>query len=192
VAPPRQDDQARAGGADARLKAEREAEEKRKAYAAVEPQASPRSCKQDEERLARLRTTRSGDDIIRFERDLFCEQLRPQLLRLKESVVGAISPPAAAPAAPIPPPMAAVPPVVAPSPAKDVDARPQPDGEAQRSGSPAASAQGPDAACQQEEERLVRLRTSRVAEDILAFDRELVCERLRPQLLRLRESVVGR
>jgi hypothetical protein len=88
--------------------------------------------------------------------------------------------------------MAAVPPVVAPSPPKDVDARPQPDGEAQRSGSPAASAQGPDAACQQDEERLVRLRTSRVAEDILAFDRELVCERLRPQLLRLRESVVGR
>ncbi|MEA2985014.1 MAG: hypothetical protein QOD94_1268, partial [Alphaproteobacteria bacterium] len=37
-----------------------------------------------------------------------------------------------------------------------------------------------------------RLRTTRVADEIVLFGRELTCERLRPQLLRLRESVVGR
>jgi hypothetical protein len=31
-----------------------------------------------------------------------------------------------------------------------------------------------------------------VADEIVLFSRELSCERLRPQLLRLRESVVGR
>lgn len=182
--------------AEAKAKGEREAEEKRKTLAAVAPPslpAPPRSCRDDEERLARLRTTRNADEIVRFERDLFCAQLRPQLLRLKESVVGptppatAATPPAAAPAvaAPAPLPLPSLPKGLSP-------ARPSPSDEAQQSAPPAVANAQPQDACEREEERLARLRASREADEIMRFSRELSCERLRPQLLRLRESVVGR
>jgi hypothetical protein len=44
--------------------------------------ASNDACKQDEERLARLRTTPSSEEAARFAQDLRCETLRPQLLAL--------------------------------------------------------------------------------------------------------------
>jgi hypothetical protein len=209
-APPRQDEQARANAsaaeaklkaerdAQARLKADREAEEKRKTLAAVAPPppapAPARSCQQDEEALARLRSTRNGDDIVRFERDLFCDRLRPQLMRLKESVVGPTPSTATAPAVALPPPIAAAPPsAVPPSLPKGLSpARPSTSGEAEKSAPPPIASAEPQDACQRDEERLSRLRTTRVADEIVLFSRELTCERLRPQLLRLRESVVGR
>ncbi|MGB8527698.1 MAG: hypothetical protein WCD75_12830, partial [Rhodoplanes sp.] len=43
--------------------------------------------------------------------------------------------------------------------------------------------------CRQEQETLARLRASPVRQDVLRFERELACERLRPQVLRLRESL---
>jgi hypothetical protein len=43
-------------------------------------------CARDAVRLARLRADPSIDEIARFERELGCEQLRPQLRRLQESV----------------------------------------------------------------------------------------------------------
>jgi adenylate cyclase len=43
-------------------------------------------CARDTVRLARLRADPSIDEIARFERELGCEQLRPQLRRLQESV----------------------------------------------------------------------------------------------------------
>jgi hypothetical protein len=44
------------------------------------------ACARDAERLAGLRADPTVDAITRFERELGCEQLRPQLRRLRESV----------------------------------------------------------------------------------------------------------
>ena len=44
------------------------------------------ACARDVERLADLRADPTVDAITRFERELGCEQLRPQLRRLRESV----------------------------------------------------------------------------------------------------------
>jgi uncharacterized caspase-like protein len=58
----------------------------------VRPQAQAPSiqpegaCARDAERLARLRADPTLDAIVRFERELGCEQIRPQLRRLRESV----------------------------------------------------------------------------------------------------------
>jgi adenylate cyclase len=49
----------------------------------IQPEAS---CAQDAERLDRLRAAPTMDAIARFERELGCERLRPQLRRLRESV----------------------------------------------------------------------------------------------------------
>ena len=46
------------------------------------------ACARDSARLARLRADPSIDAITRFERDLGCEQIRPQLQRLRESLGG--------------------------------------------------------------------------------------------------------
>jgi outer membrane protein OmpA-like peptidoglycan-associated protein len=73
------------------------------------PAADEQTCKGDQERLVRLRATQSRDELIRFERELGCERLRPQLLRLEESILAqgergepdaAQRPPAAQPPAP--------------------------------------------------------------------------------------------
>ena len=37
-------------------------------------------------RLARLRVSQAKEELISLERELGCEKLRPQLLRLKESI----------------------------------------------------------------------------------------------------------
>jgi hypothetical protein len=47
-----------------------------------EPQGA---CVRDAERLAHLRGDPSLDAIARFDRELSCERLRPQLRRLRES-----------------------------------------------------------------------------------------------------------
>src|SRR5215471_6015500 len=44
------------------------------------------ACRRDEEKLVQLRATQARDELIRFERELGCERLRPQLLRLRESI----------------------------------------------------------------------------------------------------------
>jgi hypothetical protein len=44
--------------------------------------ASDDACKQDEERMARLRTTPSGEEAARFTQELRCEMLRPELRAL--------------------------------------------------------------------------------------------------------------
>ncbi len=43
-------------------------------------------CKHDAARLAQLRISQERDEVIRFERELGCEKLRPQVVRLRESV----------------------------------------------------------------------------------------------------------
>jgi curved DNA-binding protein CbpA len=43
-------------------------------------------CKRDVARLADLRISQGRDDVIRFERDMGCEKLRLQVVRLRESI----------------------------------------------------------------------------------------------------------
>jgi hypothetical protein len=43
-------------------------------------------CKRDVVRLADLRISQGRDEVIRFERELGCEKLRPQVVRLRESI----------------------------------------------------------------------------------------------------------
>jgi hypothetical protein len=52
---------------------------------------SDETCKHDEDRLARLRSTPSGEEAQRFASELGCEALRPQLRRLMESL-GLVAP----------------------------------------------------------------------------------------------------
>src|SRR5262249_36203179 len=50
------------------------------------PMTQEEACKRDDERLAHLRTSPARDEVIRFERELGCERLRPQVVRLRESI----------------------------------------------------------------------------------------------------------
>ena len=43
-------------------------------------------CKPDEERLTRLSASLERDEVVRFEYELGCERLRPQVVRLRESL----------------------------------------------------------------------------------------------------------
>jgi hypothetical protein len=54
-------------------------------------------CKRDGERLERLRSTPTSDEVQRFANELGCEKLRPKLLALMESLSAASPAPAAAP-----------------------------------------------------------------------------------------------
>jgi outer membrane protein OmpA-like peptidoglycan-associated protein len=58
----------------------------------VQAVAQEQACKRDEERLVQLRATQARDELVRFERELGCERLRPQLLRLRESIFAAGEP----------------------------------------------------------------------------------------------------
>jgi Caspase domain len=60
---------------------------------AVDPS---QACIRDEQHLEQLRAEPTTDQIVRFEKELVCERLRPQVQRLRESVGGE---PAVAPAA---------------------------------------------------------------------------------------------
>jgi hypothetical protein len=135
-------------------------------------------CKHDEERLTRLRASLEGDEVVRFEHELGCERLRPQVVRLRESIS-------------------------AEGERGDREARKQPQAEQQRR-TANAEMQKPerDAAvggaplpvlqeqiCQRDQERLTRLRASPERGEVVRFEHELGCERLRPQVARLWESV---
>ena len=132
-----------------------------RASAAPEPPDPALACSRDEQRLARLRSNPVADDIVSFQRELSCARLGPQLQRLVESL--AIEPrPPAAPVAADPKP-AVQQAQIAPVPVEDP--------------------------CLRDTTRLAHLRADPSADSIAKFDRELGCERIRPQLRRLRESL---
>jgi Caspase domain len=56
------------------------------AQAKAAPISPEMACARDSERLARLRAEPTIDAIARFEKELGCEHIRPQLRRLRESV----------------------------------------------------------------------------------------------------------
>jgi uncharacterized caspase-like protein len=152
---------------------------------AIEPKTVPEAsqeqiCKHDEALLAKLRANPVADEIDRFERELGCAKLRPQIARLRESMftVEAHADTNAAP----PPQVISEAPRVAPEPARPQAISSQPK---------AAPASSSEPNCKDDEERLAKLRVNPVAEDIARFERELTCAKLRPQIVRLRESIAG-
>ena len=117
-------------------------------------------CVRDEQRLARLRSNPTPDEISSFQRDLGCTRLRPQVQRLFESYVTEPRPAAPPAAAPAPPRQEAL---AQPVPAED--------------------------ACARDTARLARLRAEPSLEAVTKFEKELGCEQIRNQLKRLRESL---
>jgi chemotaxis protein histidine kinase CheA len=169
-----------------RAKAEAEQKKAREAGLQVLPTAPPQdqaSCKRDEERLARLRISQDPDEVIRFERELTCEKLRPQVIRLRESVAGGQDPGARDRGG------------------RESTGEGQPkerqaraDGADKTKDKPAGSVKAtvpPEQACKRDEEKLARLRVSRVRDEVVKFEHDLACEKLRPQVVRLRESVAA-
>ena len=148
------------------------------AVAAVEPAPA---CKQDEARLAKIRANPSLADLAVLERDLGCERLRPQIVRLRESMPkDAIKEAAKDVPKPDHPAVAANPPVLQSAQSAPAEAKP---------------AQAPPLvqvrSCDEERATLAKLRASQSREDVVRFERELACEQLRPQVIRLRESMSG-
>jgi len=132
-------------------------------------------CKRDGDRLARLGSSPSSDEAARFANELGCEKLRPQVLGLMESLAHAVPAPAAADLA------------------NGASPGAQAAREAARPVSPLAgtdvAALTPDEACKRDGDRLARLRGSPSDEEAQRFASELSCEKLRPQLQRLMESL---
>ncbi len=127
-------------------------------------------CKRDEARLAHLRVDPSAEQVAQFVRELGCEDLRPQVQRLAESL--GVETGAKTQAASLTSPVAAV---------------EQSKGVVQNkiAPPPADSAQ----ACKREDEELARLRANPDRESVLRFTKALKCEDLRAQAARLLESV---
>jgi hypothetical protein len=134
------------------------------------------ACKQEETRLARIRSNSSLSELATLERDLACPRLRPQIVRLRESLTRADQ--AALPPAADPNPQAA--PAERPADAKPAEVKPAQSG-------PVVQVRN----CDQERATLAQLRASPSREDVIRFERELACEQLRPQVMRLRESLSG-
>jgi hypothetical protein len=109
------------------------------------------------------------EEIARFERELGCAKLRPQIARLRESLgTRGVAGPARE------------------QPASAVESETPSAGTAPIMSSPPLSA---SEVCKRDEEKLVRLRANPLPEELARFERELGCTRLRPQVVRLRESL---
>ena len=141
-------------GASPQAKAANEAAHRAPRHAGMddEPLAPDEICKRDGYLLARLRSSLSAEETQRFTSELSCEKLRPQLLRLMESLG-------------------------LPAPANSSPSDSSPTG---------ATGAG---ICASERAVLKRLREESTAEAARLFWRSLQCERLRPQVRLLMESL---
>jgi Caspase domain len=140
-----------------------------KPQAALDPALA---CSRDELRLARLRSDPVPDEVARLQRELSCDKLRPQVLRLFESIATV-------------PPASAAPVAAAPAAVRKSAPAAEPAAGAQAQAAPIS----PEMACARDSERLARLRADPTIDAIARFEKELGCEHIRPQLRRLRESV---
>ena len=52
----------------------------------IQVRAAEDACARDKARLSQLRADPSPDALAKFDRELGCEQIRPQLKRLRESL----------------------------------------------------------------------------------------------------------
>jgi hypothetical protein len=124
------------------------------------------ACRLASERLAKLRAAPTLEEVERFSRELTCDELRPQIARLLESVgaeVAVVAPKAV--------------PLQAPTPVA-TERSPQ---------IPTAKGE----TCKRDSELLARLRANPTLEGAERFSRELACEGLRAQTARLVESLGG-
>lgn len=119
-------------------------------------------CARDEQRLVRLRSNPTPNEIKSFQRELGCDRLRPQVQRLFESLVTEPQP-------------AAVPTASAANPAPHLGAQ--------------APAVTDEQACTREKARLAQLRAESNLDTVTQFERDLSCQQIRPQVRRLRESL---
>jgi hypothetical protein len=166
-----------------------------KPQAAVDPAAA---CGRDEQRLARLRSDPVPDEVARLQRELSCDKLRPQVQRLFDSI--AIAPLASpggdstSPAKVIErvdkpePPTVNAPPAKA-EPAKLPPAKSQAALEPPPKPQAAPQPEDPALACSRDEQRLARLRSDPVPDEVARLQRELSCDKLRAQVQRLFESI---
>jgi len=173
-----------------------EADREKQARLTVEPGPQPKpnsvpvlsqeqNCKLEEEWLTRLRANPVADQIARLERELSCTQLRPQIARLRESANVSdahpqnVTPPLGSPRPQPEPPRQQVEPT-----------QPKADPGPQKTATaPPLSSLSPSEVCKRDEATLARLRASPAPDEIARFERDLGCARLRPQVVRLRESV---
>jgi hypothetical protein len=142
-----------------------------KPQAALDPALA---CSRDELRLARLRSDPVPDEVARLQRELSCDKLRPQVMRLFESIA-TVPPASAAP--------------VAAAPAANAVRKSAPPAEPAAGAQAQAAPISPEMACARDSERLALLRADPSIDAIARFEKELGCEHIRPQLRRLRESV---
>jgi hypothetical protein len=168
-----------------------QADREKQARLTVEPTprvpglSQEQNCKLEEEWLTRLRANPAADQIARLERELSCAKLGPEIARLREAVNVAKThsqnvtlPSGPSPAQPDPSRQQgeATQPKADPGPQKTVTALPP-------------SSLSPNEVCKRDEETLARLRANPAPDEITRFERNLGCARLRPQVVRLRESV---
>jgi uncharacterized caspase-like protein len=147
------------------------------------------SCDQDSAKLARLRNGASIEELLQFERDLSCDRLRPQVARLHESLIGTSAPAAVANDNARPAGGTSVAALSPQAPA----AQSAPTSPKLAPSAPPLSATAPDSkeTCQRDESRLSRLRATQSLADVIMLERELGCEKLRAQIVRLRESLTA-
>jgi Caspase domain len=129
---------------------------------AVDPAAA---CAREEQRLAQLRADPSPEQVLKFQRELFCTRLESQVRRLLESVSADSRQQQGAPGASEPPKVQQQ--------------------QAQAPSQPLLA----EELCARDAARLSRLRAEPSVEGFRQFERELSCEHIRPQLQRLRESL---
>jgi hypothetical protein len=165
--------------------------------------ASDDACKRDEARLAELQAQPSRDEAVRFEDELKCSRLQPQVLALLDTLSQA--PQSAGTPTPNGAPTGTTSAREATSPASAPSAETNSaEGAPSREGPPpkptstsetsprgleplvtAATSAVSNDACKQDGERLTRLRANPSSEEATRFAQELRCETLRPELLTL-------
>jgi hypothetical protein len=125
-------------------------------------------CKQDGERLARLRARPSLDEGLRFGTEIRCMQLWPQLQTLLDD----LSDPSRSTA------LSKLKPAASDTPFGGDAASP-----------PRSTSWTLDGACKHDEDRLTKLRANPSVDAAIRFDSELKCPKLKPQLLALLDSL---
>jgi hypothetical protein len=131
------------------------------------------ACKHDEDRLAELRANPSVEAAIRFDNELKCPRLKPQLSEILTQLGHAAGP-------------------------VELATRKAPASDTMSAGSPPASepaaseatAAAPQDACKQDEERLAALQAKPSLDEAARFEDELKCSKLQPQLLALLDKLL--
>lgn len=129
------------------------------------------ACKHDEDRLAKLRANPSADAAIRFDSELKCTKLKPQLL----AVLDGLSQPLKSAAA------------------QSRNGAPSDTSSASEAVTPTSEPPASDAtadACKHDEERLAELQAKPSLDEAIRFENEMECLELQPQVLALLDKLI--